>query len=238
MDLSFNVNHQIAQSLCGRSAEAYAEAALGLEPRGWLWCQSFGTVKAQTYRAFGYLLSAFEQRLCDFFLEIIACTAVELLPEWETEYGLPGNCAIENAQTIESRQAQVCAARRGVGIQTLEQLQQLLRDALQCSILEITFPTVSHSVVGGTVGAPLSVGGQAGICIKNIGPVGTAPAIHTSVGVSVARSLLIDDPAFVSSTQCPIIYSNAPGDYDPVRYPLLVCLLEKHLPAHIQWSIC
>jgi hypothetical protein len=238
VDLSCNVNHTIAQSLCGRSAEAYAEAALGLEPRGWLWCQAFGTVKAQVYRAFGALLSDFEQRLCVVFRELLACVSVELLPEWEAEYGLPGDCAIEAGQDLASRQAQVCAAKRGIGIQTIAQLQTLLRDALQCPILEITFPTVSHSVVGGHVGSPLVVGGQAGICIKNIGPQALPSLLHNTVGSTVNQTLLINDPAFVAGLQCPIIYSNTPGDYDPVRYPLLVCLLKKHLPAHIQWSIC
>lgn len=228
--------------LCGHTPEQFAEAALGLEPRGGIWCKQFTTIKAGIYRAFGRLLSDFEQRLCDLFRESLACNSVELLAEWETEYGLPGACAYESYPTdIAGRQAQVCAARRASGIVTTAQLQALLRSALQCPFLELSSDTT-------------------GMCVRYIGPAPVPGFIHNTVGgwgpigadgfgSGVGQPLTLNDPAFVAQPQCPIVYHSTVGGWtggvgvpltlgDRQKWPLLVCLMQKHLPAHIAWRVC
>ncbi|HYW57668.1 MAG TPA: hypothetical protein VE934_11950 [Polaromonas sp.] len=228
--------------LCGHSPEQFAEAALGLEPRGALWCKTFVTVKAALYRAFGKLLSEFEQRLCDLFKESLACESVELLSEWEVEYGLPGNCAPESYPTdLAGRQAQVCAARQASAIITLPQLQALLRRALPCEFL--------------TLQATLT-----GVCVSGIGPAPVQGFVHNTVGgwgvigtdgfgSGVGQPLTLADPDFAAPLQCPIVFHSTVGGWtggvgipltlgDRQKYPLLVCLLQKHLPAHIAWRIC
>lgn len=231
-----------AAPLCGHTAEQFGEAALGLEPRGAIWCKTFSTVKAALYRAFGKLLSDVEQRMCDLFRESLACGSVELLPDWEREYGLPGNCAFESYPIdIAGRQAQVCAARQASAIITLPQLQALLRLALQCDylVLEATLT---------------------GVCVRNIGPAAVQGFIHNTVGgwgaigtdgfgSAVGQPLTLLDPTFVVTPQCPIVFHSTVGGWtggvgipltlgDRQKYPLLVCLMQKHLPAHIAWRVC
>ena len=125
--------------LCGHSAEEFAEVALRLEPRGIAWCKQYGTVKAALYRAFGLLLSNFEQRMCDLFDESLACNSVELLAEWEREYGLPSPCSAAFYPTdIPSRQALVCAARRGNNAVSLSELETIIKNAIDCPELTLT----------------------------------------------------------------------------------------------------
>jgi hypothetical protein len=228
--------------LCGHTPEQFAEAAFGLEPRGAIWCKTFTTIKAALYRAFGKLLSDFEQRLCDLFTESLACNSVELLAEWEREYGLPGNCSPESYPTdTPGRQAQVCAARQASGIVTLGQLQALLRQSLQCDFLALSADA-------------------SGVCVRGIGPAPLPGFIHNTVGgwgpigtdgfgSAVGQPLTLQDPAFVAPAQCPIVYHSSVGGWtggvgipltlgDRQKWPLLVCLMQKHLPAHIVWRVC
>lgn len=126
-------------ALCGHTAEHFAEVALMLEPRGRLWVKSPLLVRSALYRAFGGLLSAFEQRLCDLFTESLACGATELLPEWEEVYGTrAGGCSLPGQTSTEYRQARVCAARQALSVTTLADLQTLLRAATGCDTLTVT----------------------------------------------------------------------------------------------------
>ena len=250
--------------LCGHSAEQFAEAALGLEPRGSAWCKLFTTTRAALHRAFGKLLSDFEQRLCALFAESLACESIELLAEWEREYGLPGKCAVGAYPTdTAGRQAQVCAARRASGIVTLAQLQELLRAALQCEYLTLT-NVAQHSTVGGWsggIGQSLQYAG--GVCVSGITVDLNVPFIHNGVGgwgtlgqglsgvygPATGQPLTIDDPSYVPAPACPMVYHSTVGGWtggigqslqygDPVKYGLLVCLMQKHLPAHVAWDVC
>jgi hypothetical protein len=229
--------------VCAHTPEEFAEAALMLEPRGFIWNKSFGTVKAALYRAFGKLLADFEARLCAVYVELLACKSVELLPEWETEYGTLAGCVDPAALSIEARQALVCQTRKGDGARTLTELQSLLRVALDCPILTLEYASLEHSVYGDPFGIPLTPTGG-GICIRNIGPVPQPASVQSVFGPWEGRGadfgdpLRIQDPAYAPPVQCPIVYSLAPGDYDPVRYPLLICLMRRYMPAHIEWALC
>lgn len=215
--------------LCGHTPEQFAEAALALEPRGLAWCRQFTTVKAALYRAFGRLLSDFERRMCDLFDESLACGSVELLDEWEKEYGLPGACSARDYPSdLAGRQAMVCAARRGEGVTTLPQLQEVLQIALECPTLTLE-NFVTHNWV--THGATQTLMVQGGVCVRGIGPNFSPP------------------PEDGELPDCPYIYHSTVGGWtggvgiplttaDPIKWQLLICLMDKHLPAHIAWAIC
>lgn len=248
-------------ALCGHSAEQFAEAALGLEPRGGAWCKLFTTTKAALYRAFGQLLSDFEQRLCALFTESLACPSVELLGEWEVEYGLPGECATSYPTDLAGRQAQVCAARNANGIRTLSQLEALLQNALQCPYLLLEVNTVGYLPMPPAPGAPPAA--IAGVCVRNLGPAPPVPTVHNimggwgaytgpsadGTGAAMGQPLSIVDPNYTPPANCAVIYHSTVGGWtggmgiplttvDPVRWALLVCLMRKHLPAHVVWSAC
>jgi hypothetical protein len=144
----------------------------------------------------------------------------------------------------------VCAAKQSIGISTLDQLQALLKTALSCEYLTLQ-SFITHSGVGG-----------GGICVGGIGPADLPTTIHNMVGgwgdlgglsspngSSVGQPLTIIDPSFVNTPACPIIYHSTVGGWtggvgqplqyaDPIKFGLLVCLMNKHLPAHISWTIC
>lgn len=243
--------------LCGHTPEDYATAALALEPRGAAWCKVFTTTKAALYRAFGKLLSDFEQHLCALFTESLACESVELLSEWEFEYGLPGECAVGSYPIdLAGRQGMVCAARRAQGISTLLQLQEVLQIALQCPHLRLE-NFYEHNHVGNHTGMPLMI--YAGICVRGIGPAPEVPHIHNTMGgwgvvsgeygSSMGQPLTLLDPNYIAPEQCPIVYHSTMGGWtggmgnplmtaEPVKWGLLVCLMNKHLPAHTIWRVC
>jgi hypothetical protein len=233
--------------LCGHTPEEFAEVALVLEPRGALWSKLFTTIRAAVYRAFGKLLSDVEQRLCDLFKESLACQSVELLGEWENEYGLPGDCVPPGSYptTIAGRQAMVCAARKRRGGISLLDLQAILRGALDCPYLLIE--------------KVFDAGVYTGLCIRNIGYAPPLPGVHNVVGgrglisapygSAVGQPLTVDDPTAVAQSVCPIVYHSTTSAWtggigQPLRagneqkFNLLVCLINKYLPAHIQWQAC
>lgn len=251
-------------ALCGHSPEQFAEAALGLEPRGGAWCKLFGTTKAALYRAFGRLLSDFEQRLCVLFTESLACPSVELLGEWEVDYGLPGECINNYPTDIAGRQAQVCAARKANGLRTLAQLEALLQDALQCKWLKLQMVMVGNVPIPAAPAPPTPLPQPViGLCVLNLGPAPPVPTLHNVMGgwgpyvgpsadgsgASVGQPLTIFDPNFVPPENCAIIYHSTMGGWtggmgiplttvDPIKWALLTCLMRKHLPAHILWFAC
>lgn len=186
-----------------------------LEPRGPAWCTQFGTVKAALHRAFGLLLSTLEQRLCVLLLEAMACKSVELLPDWERDYGLPDLCqAAIYPTSLAARQALVCAARRGEGVQTLAQLQTLLRTVLDCPDLTLDL-TQTHAWAGGTAGTPLQVSGGVHVVVPEGRP---CPAwFHSTAG------------GWTGGAGQPLTQGDA-------QWQLMACLLRKYLPAHIAWT--
>jgi len=230
--------------LCGHSAEQFAEVALILEPRGVAWCKDFGTIKAALYRAFGALLSGFERRLCYLFTESLGCSAVELLSEFETDYGLPGDCAFgAYPKDVAGRQARVCAARKGSSVGTNAELQAVLRTAMQCDWLTVTNVS-QHSVAGMLAGMPLMV--STGVCIGGVGTTYTPPSVHFVSGNVAGLPLTNYDRNFSPTDECPIFEHVVAGFSvgSPLttgatnQVELLSCLMTKYLPAHISWTFC
>jgi uncharacterized protein YmfQ (DUF2313 family) len=228
--------------LCGHSPEDFAEVQLKLEPRGYAWCKDYGTVKAAIYRACGKIFSDFEQRICDLFSESLACSSVELLNEWEIEYGLPKPCFQGSYPTdILTRQKLVCEARKGGGSKTLTEIVQILRDALECGFLDIvrdefgqycisglrepSYPDTIHNVVGGL-----------GVIIDGYGS-------------SAGQPLTLIDPNYIPPQSCSIVWHSRTNGWtggvgkpltqgDDYKIGLLYCLMAQYWPAHIGWYIC
>jgi uncharacterized protein YmfQ (DUF2313 family) len=91
-----------------RSSEAYQAALLQLLPPGAALPRDLDTVLSQVMLAIGDSLARFDARVDDLLREADPRYAVELLPEWEADFGLPDPCAGEQP-TIALRQAQVVA---------------------------------------------------------------------------------------------------------------------------------
>lgn len=204
----------------------YAQVAKRLEPMGVLW-DCLSPVKMALHQAFGSLLSDFERAMCKLQKESLACGSDELLAEFEADYGLPSACAKSYPTDLAGRQAMVCASKKSIGISTIDQLQDLLQTATSCTNLKITDSTI-HSTVGGWtggVGQPLHVSG--GVCVTGI----IEPLIPTG------------DP------YCPIIYHSTVGGWtggvgqpltsqDDTKFNAIECLMNKHIPASIDWNFC
>jgi hypothetical protein len=204
----------------------YALVAKRLEPTGKLW-DCLSPLKMALHTAFGSLLSGFESAMCKLQKESLACGSIELINEFEAEYGLPSGCAKSYPTDLAGRQAQVCTARKSIGISTISQLEDLLQTATACTNLKITESTI-HSTVGGWTGGagnPLMVSG--GVCVTGI----TEPLIPTNL------------------PYCPIIYHSTVGGWtggvgqsltiqDETKINIIECLMSKHLPASINYSLC
>lgn len=207
--------------LCGHTPEQFAEVALALEPSGIAWCKDFWTVKAALYRAFGSLLSGFEQRLCYLFTESTGCSSVELLSEFELDYGLPGTCAVGSYPTdLKGRQARVCAVRKSTAISTNAELQAILRLAMQCDYLTVT-NAENHFYCGQVCG--LSLTQEEGVCISGIGLGEPEHSPECEIVQHVTASFGVGSTLTIGNQY---------------KLDLLACLMSKYMPAHVTWNIC
>jgi uncharacterized protein YmfQ (DUF2313 family) len=233
-----------AGRMCGYLPEDYAEAALKLEPFGLAWCKEFGTIKAAIYRAFGGLLAYVDERICALVKESRPCATDEMLPEWEVEFGLPSDCMRGIYPTdIEGRKRAVCAAYLGQGIQTLPQMQAFLRNALDCPhlVLEINHDAglINHVCVYNISATDINY-------VHNV--VGGYGELCGVYGSSAGQPLQICDPDQVFGPYCSIVWHNVVGGWyggvgQPLmvgreKWQLLICLMDKHLPAHVRWEVC
>lgn len=229
--------------LCGHSPEDFAEAQLMLEPRGLAWCKKYTTTKAAIYRAAGAIFSDFEQRICDLFRESLACDSVELLGEWEIEYGLPKPCYIGAYPTdVKSRQLLICAFRKAGGVKTLAEILDIISDAIECPSFNITrnddgsyclrgifapsYPDIIHNVVGGH-----------GVITDD------------GYGSSAGQPLVLIDPDYIEPETCSILWHSTVGGHtggvgkpltqgDAAKIAIIYCLMEQYWPAHVGWTFC
>jgi uncharacterized protein YmfQ (DUF2313 family) len=101
------------------SVTDYLAAFQRLLPRGRIWHRGWGTVQAEDILTLLPQTVRLNQRAIDVLRETFPCTTDELLPEWEASLGLPDPCTGE-LDTIEARQAAVCAKFTARGGQTAE----------------------------------------------------------------------------------------------------------------------
>ncbi len=209
-----------------KSPSEYAQVAKRIEPMGVFW-DCLSPLKMALHKAFGSLLSDFERAMCKLQKESLACGSTELINEFEADYGLPSGCSKSYPTDLAGRQDMVCAAKKSIGISTIDQIQDLLQTATNCPNLKITDSTI-HSTYGGWTGGygqPLQVSG--GVCITGI----IEPLIPTSI------------------PYCPIIYHSTYGGHtggygqplttqDDTKFNAIKCLTDKHIPASINWEFC
>jgi uncharacterized protein YmfQ (DUF2313 family) len=106
-------------ALCVLSVEDWTRTLLDLLPRGVVWPREPGTTLEAFWMAIADGMVAIQTRDCALLDEAYPCGAVELLPEWERELGLPDECT-QGTWTIAQRQAFVCAKLAAVGGQSRE----------------------------------------------------------------------------------------------------------------------
>jgi uncharacterized protein YmfQ (DUF2313 family) len=106
-----------AAALCVLSVEEWTRTLLDLLPRGIVWPREPGTTQEAFWTAIADAMVAIQTRDCDLAAEAYPCGAVELLPEWEHELGLPDECT-QGEWTIAQRQQFVCAKLAAQGGQS------------------------------------------------------------------------------------------------------------------------
>ena len=88
------------------TAQDYATQITQLLPPGEAWPREPDTVLARFLLGLGGIFARLHNRTLDLVEESDPRTAVELLPEWEREVGLPGTCT-PLAETLAQRRAAV-----------------------------------------------------------------------------------------------------------------------------------
>jgi len=91
------------------TADDFRAGVQGLLPRGRAWTRRAGATLTDLCAAVGDCLYAFHA-LCVLLLEVESdpAQAEQLLPDWETDYGLPDSCSPANA-TVPQRRAALLA---------------------------------------------------------------------------------------------------------------------------------
>ena len=107
-------------ALCTVSVDEWTRTLLDLLPRGVVWPRDPGTTLEAFWQAIADAMVAIQTRDCALVDEAYPCGAVELLPEWEQELGLPDACTQGGTWTIAERQAFVCAKLAAQGGQSID----------------------------------------------------------------------------------------------------------------------
>ncbi|HEY7034685.1 MAG TPA: putative phage tail protein [Thermomicrobiales bacterium] len=102
---------------CVLSVDEWTRTLLDLLPRGACWPREPGTTIEAFWMAIADAMLAIQTRDCALLDESYPCGAVELLPDWERELGLPDECT-QGTWTIAQRQAFVCAKLAAQGGQS------------------------------------------------------------------------------------------------------------------------
>lgn len=95
-----------------------------LLPRGRIWHRGWGTVQAQDLLTLMPTWEALHNRANELITETFPCSTSELLSEWEASLGLPDPCTGE-LDTLQQRQAAVCAKFRAGGSQSIAYYQEV-----------------------------------------------------------------------------------------------------------------
>lgn len=107
-----------------RTKEQYAQAFKQLLPRGRLLDYDDGFTVAEFALAMGQIFEDLDDRFEDFIVELYPTTTLELLPDWEREYGLPDDCS-KAGDPVEIRRRLLLAKYNALGGQTRAYFIQL-----------------------------------------------------------------------------------------------------------------
>lgn len=83
--------------------DRYRDLLIRLFPKGKLWQFNEGTENYKLLDAFGMELSRVDDRAEKLLKEQDPRTTIELLPEWEKEFGLPDECSVIGQDIAERR---------------------------------------------------------------------------------------------------------------------------------------
>lgn len=135
----------------GFYADDYLRPLQQLMPHGALWNRDAGTELTELLRALSYSFLQVGRRALDLLREIDPNQTLELLPDWETAFEIPGSCGTL-ADTIAGRQADLVAKIRG-NDDPAEAL--FLAVAVAIGYDDATIKTYDPFVAGSPAGAPL-----------------------------------------------------------------------------------
>lgn len=127
-------------------AEFYREQFLALLPPGRIWPEDRSSSFQQLALAFGAQLARVHESVLRVLVqELDPRVTVDLLPEWETELGLPDPCT-PAAQTIQERRQRVVAALTVQPSPTLQYLRTLAEALGYTGALLVETPPFSLTV--------------------------------------------------------------------------------------------
>lgn len=136
------------QSVCGLTADDYAQVMLDLLPRGRAWPRDDDAVQTRVLRGLAEEFARVSGRACDLLAESWACGAVEALTDWERVLGLPDPCT-GPLPTVQQRQRAVCAKLASLGCQTIDCYEALaLALGYEVEIAEFEPFRASHNACG------------------------------------------------------------------------------------------
>lgn len=136
---------------CGLTVDAYLPQVLALLPEGPAWPREDGATMVEFWRASARPRLQLHERACALLAESIPCNAVELLADYETDYGLPDGCDPNaGARTIPERQLLLCdkaTSKGGQSIAYFESVAAKLGYAIE--VEELRAAICGLSVCGG-----------------------------------------------------------------------------------------
>ena len=100
-----------------RSVEQFRNAMLALMPQGAAWTKAPDSTWGKLFEAFATEFSRIDARNELLLSEMDVRGALELIPEWEDDYNLPGPC-IHEVQTLSERRSALLAKYRQLGEQS------------------------------------------------------------------------------------------------------------------------
>lgn len=110
----------MTRDFCGLSVDALQAQALALLPEGPAWPREPSAVMVSFWRAMATPRQKTLQRFCTLLNESVLCDAVELLGDYETDYGLPDSCdPSASSRNIAERQTALCDKANGKGGQSI-----------------------------------------------------------------------------------------------------------------------
>ncbi len=101
-----------------RSVEDYRDMMLALLPQGDAWPREPNSEWGKLFHGFADECGRIDVRHDQLLLEMNPATCVELLPEWEEDFGLPGGCMIGVGQTFTQRRNALVAKYKLIGNQS------------------------------------------------------------------------------------------------------------------------
>lgn len=105
---------------CGLSEDEYLGQLLALLPDGPVWPREPSATMVKFWRAAVGPRLAIHTRACDLLSESLVCNAVELLPDYEFDYGLPDECDPNaDTRTVAERQVVLCDKANTKGAQSI-----------------------------------------------------------------------------------------------------------------------